>query len=117
MPDNQRPPIDYPSLVRSLCRAQKELIEMVEAVLPPPEPPRVGFVPNAFQQGILAALNGVGLRTDALASRVGSGSRSRLFERDGLPELQEEGLVCHHKRIGYYRPDAPPPGVSLPPPE
>lgn len=65
------------------------------------------FVPTPFQQDILDALEGKALRTDALAAKVGD--RSRLFRHPGgLKELQEQGLVAHHKRLGFYRPDAPP---------
>lgn len=68
------------------------------------------FVPSHMQRGILDALNGKALRTDALASKVGS--RSRIFRRDGIHELRHAGLVSHHKRIGYFRPDAPPPELA-----
>jgi hypothetical protein len=27
----------------------------------------------------------------------------------GLHELRDEGLIDHHPKLGYYRPDAPPP--------
>lgn len=64
------------------------------------------FVATAFQQAILDALEARALRTDALGQAVGD--RSRLFKRNGLAELRERGLVSHHKRLGYYRPDAPP---------
>lgn len=69
------------------------------------------FIPNAFQMGILDALEGRALRTDALGAEVGD--RGRLFRRPGgLPELQEQGLVAHHKRVGYYRPDCSPPELE-----
>lgn len=72
------------------------------------------FVPNAFQQAILDALEGKAMRTDALAAKVGD--RSRLFSkpRGGLPELKDQGLVGHHARLGYYSTSAPPPEVSEP---
>lgn len=66
------------------------------------------FVPTPFQKGILQALNGQALRTDDLAHKVGN--RRKLFiHPGGLRELQDHSLVAHHKRLGYYRPDAPPP--------
>jgi hypothetical protein len=66
------------------------------------------FVPTPFQKGILQALNGQALRTDDLAHKVGN--RRKLFiHPGGLRELQDQSLVAHHKRLGYYRPDAPPP--------
>ena len=89
-------------LCRSLIQQTREMADMIDALLPPPK----AVIRSAFQQGILDALDGKALRTDALAVRVGS--RSRLFAKDGLPELQEEGVVAHDKRVGYYRPDAPP---------
>jgi len=69
------------------------------------------FVPTAFQLAILDALDGRALRTDALGAEVGD--RGRLFRRPGgLPELREQGLVDNHPRLGYYRPDAPPPPLA-----
>lgn len=72
-----------------------------------PLPPN-GLVPTPFQQGILQALNGQALRTDGLAHKVGN--RRKLFiHPGGLRELQDHGMIAHHKRLGYYRPDALPP--------
>ncbi len=65
------------------------------------------FIPSPFQKFILTKLTGKALRTDALANAVGS--RRKLFKPGGLKELQTQGLVDHHDRIGFYRPDAPPP--------
>jgi hypothetical protein len=74
----------------------------------PSIPPLGRFLPTPFQKGILQALQGQALRTDALGRKVGN--RRKLFTHPGgLRELQEQGLVAHHKRLGYYRPDAPPP--------
>jgi hypothetical protein len=65
------------------------------------------WIPTATQQTILDALEGRGLRTDDLAHAVGS--RSQLYRRPGgLPELQDRGIVKHHPKVGFYRPDAPP---------
>lgn len=58
----------------------------------------------------LEALDGKAMRTDALAAAVGD--RSRLFKAGGLEELQQQGLVKHHKRLGFYRPDALPPRLA-----
>jgi hypothetical protein len=79
---------------------------------PPPQHIQLSrFVPTPFQKGILQALDGQALRTDALASKVGS--RRKLFTHPGgIRELQEHGQVAHHKRLGYYRPDAPPPELK-----
>jgi hypothetical protein len=72
-----------------------------------PEPVAAApFVPNAFQMGILKALEGKGLRTTALGLEVHD--QRRLFKPGGLKELKKQGLVAWHPRIGFYRPDAPP---------
>lgn len=84
-----------------------------EPAEPPAARPAAGsrFVPTPFQKGILQALSGQARRTDDLAHKVGN--RRKLFiHPGGLRELQEQGLVGHHKRLGYYRPDAPPPVLN-----
>ena len=68
------------------------------------------FIPNGFQEGILAVLNGKALRTDLLGVAVGD--RRRLYRPGGLKELRENGRVGLHSRIGHYRPDAPPPELA-----
>jgi hypothetical protein len=70
------------------------------------------FLPTPTQQDILAALDGRALRTDALAHRADCNRRSLFHDPGGLPELQRRGLVAHHRRIGFYRPDAPPPELG-----
>jgi len=70
----------------------------------------IPFVATPFQRGILDALAHKALRTDDLAGEVGD--RRRLFKNGGIKELMEQGLVAHHKRLGYYRPDAPPPELA-----
>jgi hypothetical protein len=71
------------------------------------------FIPRRFQRAILDALDGVALRTDALGAKVGD--RGRLFKRNGIKELREQGLVDRHPSVGFYRPDAPPPEFSQEP--
>jgi hypothetical protein len=79
-----------------------KLVEILSGVDP------AAFVLTPFQQDILDALDGKALRTDALGHAVGD--RSRLFRRPGgIHELRERGFVHHHHRLGFYRPDAPPP--------
>jgi hypothetical protein len=68
------------------------------------------FVPNALQQGILDALEGKALRTDALGAKVGD--KRRLYHAGGIKELRDRGLVELHPRLGYWRPDAPPPELA-----
>jgi hypothetical protein len=74
-------------------------------VSPPPEP---DFIPTGRQKAMLEALEGRALRSDAWAE-------SSKVEKSGLmrakKELQARGLVKHHKGLGFYRPDAPPPGL------
>jgi hypothetical protein len=84
-----------------------DLVEPPTVILRPSAPVAGDFVPNAFQRAVLKALAGTGMRTDAIAAKVGD--RRRLFrDPGGLPELQERDKVRHHPRLGYYRPDDPP---------
>jgi hypothetical protein len=64
------------------------------------------FVLTPFQEAILEALEGVALRTRALGAAVGD--VSRLYKPGGLQELRAHGLVDHHHRLGFFRPDTPP---------
>jgi hypothetical protein len=85
-----------------------EIPQLASGPPPPPTMPPTRFVPTPFQKGILHALDGQALRTSDLAHKVGN--RRKLFVHPGgLRELQAQGLVAHHHRLGYYRPDAPPP--------
>jgi hypothetical protein len=78
-----------------------------------PEPPPA-FIPGTNQKVMLEAMTGKALRTSQLEAAVGD--KRRVFDDPGgIQELIREKLVRHHKRIGYYRVDAPPP--ELPPPE
>lgn len=100
--------VDLKAVVRALVRANREMADAMEKIVGPP-PPLTTFVPTDFQQALLDHLKGKALRTDALANRLDCSS-SRLFKHPGgIPELVEEGLVEHHKRLGYFRPDEPPP--------
>lgn len=93
--------------IDALGRRAELLVGAVRADGSTRGPAATAFVPTPFQQDILDALEGKGLRTDALAAKVGD--RSRLFRPEGLPELRQHGRVDHHPRVGYFRPDAPPP--------
>ncbi len=74
------------------------------------------FIPSAFQEAILGALEGKALRTDALASAIGGDCRSRIFRKPGgIQELIDQDYVRNHPRRGYYRVDAPPPELASPP--
>jgi hypothetical protein len=69
------------------------------------------FVPSRFEERILEALEGNALTASKLQDALIT-DRKRLY-RDGLNELKAEGLVRKWRGgRGYYRPDAPPPGLS-----
>jgi len=99
--------------LRAMIAANRAMADALERMLPQPAvEPLPSFIPTDFQRDILLALKNKSLRTDAIAHKLNCG-RSRLFaDPGGLPELQEQGMVSHHKRIGYYRPDAPPPELD-----
>lgn len=82
----------------------------VPAGLAPQPIPEDAFVPTAVQSAILAALDGKALRTDELGAVIGD--KRRLYHAGGIKELRDLGLVELHKRLGYYRPDAPPPELN-----
>jgi hypothetical protein len=112
-------PGDCPIHVRILLQSGRHISHPI-ACLPPPAArdglsrvedqeteQSVPWVPTAFQAAILDALEGRALRADALGAEVGD--RSRLYRHPGgIRELRDRGLVMHHPRRGYYRPDAPP---------
>jgi len=65
------------------------------------------FIPGDLQELILEALDGVAMKTGDLKRSLPS--KARLFQKPGgIQELRDKGLVKHHQRLGYYRPDAPP---------
>lgn len=98
--------VELVEMARTLLRVTQDMAKLLERRLPS-APPK--FIPTPFQSDILAALDGRGLRTDALCHLVAGGSKSNLYrDPGGLPELIEHGLVANHPRVGYYRPDAKP---------
>lgn len=112
MADNS-PPLDWARIALELLEVTKKMgqvtAEIVAATNPEADKPK--FIPNVYQKEILKALRGVAMRTDALAARVGS--RARLFhDPGGIPELQEQGLVGHHPRLGFYSTSSPPPDLA-----
>jgi hypothetical protein len=68
------------------------------------------FFPTDRQKRILDLLDGKTKKLAQLA-QVLKVQPSTLSGRD-LKELRARGLVRHDRRIGYYRPDAPPPKLS-----
>jgi hypothetical protein len=66
------------------------------------------FVPTEFQQKILTLLDGKALRSEPLAKACGC-EKSRLYKPSGaLKELRSHRRIDLHRRLGYFRPDAPP---------
>jgi hypothetical protein len=73
------------------------------------------FIPDATQKGILKALDGKAMKTTQLGQAIGDKSRLYKKGRSGvgcIKELENEGLVAYHDRLGYYRPDKPPPELK-----
>ena len=95
---------------REMARQHQELLKFIESSLAPLD--ESVFIPNPLQEAILAALRGKAMRTDALINKTDSSRRQIFKNPGGIPELQEEGLVAHHPRVGYYRPDDPPQNVA-----
>jgi hypothetical protein len=69
------------------------------------------FIPTQRQQQILDLLNGHAKKLAQLANKLGV-QPSTLSGRD-LKELKLRGRVRHDKRVGYWRPDAPPPHLAV----
>jgi hypothetical protein len=69
------------------------------------------FIPTRRQQRILDLLNGQAKKLAQLADTLGV-QPSTLSGRD-LKELKERGRIRHDKRVGYWRPDAPPPHLAV----
>lgn len=101
-------PLEYISLHLRFLPVPIQLCDSPAAAAPlPVQPDEEVFVPTAFQAAILEELEGKAIRSGALGAAVGD--KRRLFRHPGgLRELIERGMVRHHKRRGYYRPDAPP---------
>jgi len=68
------------------------------------------FVPTMDQREILEALEDNGLTKVQLAHKI-EVSESQLYRPGYLKELLDLGLVKNKRGVGYYRPDAPPPGT------
>jgi hypothetical protein len=76
-----------------------------------PADERDRFIPTQRQRQILEILDGSAKKLAQLAETLRV-EQTTLCGRD-LKELKAAGLVRHHKRIGYYRPDAPPPDLAV----
>lgn len=77
--------------------------------------PAEPFVPTPTQRAVLDALDGRALRQTRL-EEVTRVDRAMLHRPTGLKGLRAAGLVAHHPRLGYYRPDCPPPDLAPPGP-
>jgi hypothetical protein len=73
--------------------------------------PKAPFIPSKREQLILDNLNGKSKKLDQLAALL-KVAPATLSGRD-LKRLKEAGRVRHQKRVGYYRPDAPPPSLTV----
>jgi hypothetical protein len=75
--------------------------------------PLIYFTP--LQRSILKALDGRALKKMQLAAEVcgGEANGNLLYRYKDLKSLESKGLVKHARDIGFYRPDAPPPGAVL----
>lgn len=69
------------------------------------------FVPNDVQNAILKALDGRALRQADLAEATGIDPSQ--LHRDGLRELKKLRLILHHRRLGYFDPNRPPPQLRM----
>ncbi len=67
------------------------------------------FIATPLQAAILKALDGRALKKQPLADEVCKGEGTTLYRPGGLKELRERKKVDHKSRVGFYRPDAPPP--------
>lgn len=110
---NQERDPDFRSVVRSLIRANREMANALEQVVGEQEDAGE-FHPTDFQREILTALKGKALTSNALAVLIGCHKPQLYKDPGGIHELVEEGLVQHQKRLGYYRPDEPPPEIIAP---
>ena len=66
------------------------------------------FIPSQLQERILKALKGQALKVEAVAREIGTDKRRLYDDPGGIKELERNGLVVYHRRVGYYRPDALP---------
>lgn len=101
--DEVRPDLEYDA------RALEHIAILHSATATRTEP----FVPTPFQAEILKALNSRALNKQKLAAVVCGGEENGnlLYRPNRLPELRSRGLVEHKRGLGFYRPDAPPPGA------
>lgn len=73
------------------------------------------FHPTLRQQVVLSALDGKAMKvtTLAFATKI---NRRHLYDRGAqrgvLSDLRDRNLIVLHNRLGYYRPDSPPPELK-----
>jgi hypothetical protein len=90
-------------------------VEVEPAASPPgaplgtPQREEGPFIPTKLQKRILDALCQKALTLDALTAKVKSERRA---VHRAMKQLRDLQLVAHKRRLGYFRPDAPPPPKS-----
>lgn len=91
-------------------RAEQDRIDLAAKITAKITPLPPAFVPNERQKAILELLNGRAKKLDQLALALGVAGET--LSGRYLNELKAQGKVIHNRRIGYYRPDSPPPGLT-----
>ena len=107
LPSDQTPPTHA-----SVCDLVDKVDMRIRETLP--EPLTVAGRPfSLLQQRIWKALDGKALKKDALAKKVCSDQGSRLYRPQGIKELKNANLIGNQRGTGYFRFDAPPPGLNV----
>jgi hypothetical protein len=68
------------------------------------------FIPTPHQRKVLKLLNGKALKLAQIEQLTGIDATT--LSKRVLGELKKQDLVRHSARIGYYRPDKPPPDLT-----
>ncbi len=110
-------PLDETVPLRTLSDVVKAVLSGEESIIgtSDDEGSSGDLVLSPLQEEILRVLNGKGMRVETLAKACGV-AKNKLYRKDHagkqpLKELIELGCVIKDRKIGYYRPDAPPPQV------
>jgi hypothetical protein len=74
---------------------------------PPPEPMIADYEPTDAELDVLAALEGVALKTKALVEAIGM-SESQMFRALKRLRATSPPMVRHEPGLGYWRTDCPP---------
>jgi hypothetical protein len=100
------------------CEAAREAVDQLADGLRFSDPHYSGphskpFVGSPLQVAIYKALDGRALKKQALACEVCGGEGTRLYKPGGIKEMMAGEFVVNKPGLGYYRPDAPPPGLVI----